>query len=191
MKSAIILHGRPDKDEYYDPKTPSESNLHWIPWLQKHLIINDVLAQTPEMPCPFAPRYPAWKREFERFDIGPETLLMGHSCGGGFMVRWLSENKKVRTGKVVLVAPWINPDNNPVSDTADFFDFEIDTDIVSRTAGITIFNSDNDKESVQKSVRIIRDKVKDIEYREFQKRGHFCVGDMGVEFPELLKELLP
>lgn len=34
MKNAIILHGGPDKEEYYDPKARSMSNSHWIPWLQ-------------------------------------------------------------------------------------------------------------------------------------------------------------
>lgn len=32
--TAIILHGMPDKEEYYDPANPSQSNRHRIPWLQ-------------------------------------------------------------------------------------------------------------------------------------------------------------
>mgnify|MGYP003828908947 CR=1 FL=1 len=92
---------------------------------------------------------------------------------------------------MVLVAPWLNPENNPVSDTADFFDFEIDPDLVSRTAGVTIFYSDNDPTTIHKSVQIIRDKVKQTGYKEFHNYGHFCVEDMHtVEFPELLKECL-
>lgn len=143
------------------------------------------------MPRPWQPRYSVWKKEFERFDITPQTVLVGHSCGGGFLVRWLSENKDRHVGKVVLVAPWLNPNNNPRGDTADFFDFAIDPELAGRTAGVTIFNSDNDKPSIQESVTILRDKIDNIGYKEFHNYGHFCLRDMGtVEFPELLQELV-
>lgn len=191
MRNATLVPGRPDKKEYYDPKYPTNSNNHWFPWLSKQLQINDVFAVAIEAPRPWQPRYDLWKKEFEKFDITPETTLVGHSCGGGFLVRWLSENKDRKVGKVVLVAPWLNPENNPVSDTADFFDFVLDPNLVRRSAGVTLFNSDNDKPKVHKSVHIILDKVQNIDYKEFHDYGHFCLGDMKtVEFPELIKECL-
>jgi len=196
MKNAVLVPGRPDKEEYYNPKIPTNSTAHWYPWLAKQLQVKDVFAVVVEPPKPYAPRYDIWKHEFERFDISPETVLVGHSCGGGFLIRWLSENKDKRVGRVVLVAPWLNPENNPVSDTADFFNFEIDPDLVSRTSGVTIFNSDNDQATIHKSVQIIRDNVKDVEYKEFNHYGHFCLGDSPEfnmptsDFPELVEELL-
>lgn len=191
MKNAILVPGRPDKEEYYNPKYPTNSNNHWFPWLSKQLQINDVFTVAIELPEPWKPRYDVWKKELERFDITPETILIGHSCGGGFLVRWLSENTNKKVGKVVLVAPWLNPENNPLSDTADFFDFEIEKDLVRNTRGITLFNSDNDQTTIQESVEIIRNKVRDIEYKEFHNYGHFCLSDMKVEeFPELLEECL-
>jgi predicted alpha/beta hydrolase family esterase len=191
MINAILVPGRPDKDDYYDPQYPTNSNSHWFPWLSKQLQVNDIFAVAIEQPEPWRPRYDIWKKEFERFDITPQTVLVGHSCGGGFLVRWLSENKDRKVGKVVLVAPWLNPENNPASDTSDFFDFEIDPNLVSRTAGVTIFNSDNDKATIQTSVQIIRGKAKDINYKEFHNHGHFRFMDMNtVEFPELLQECL-
>ncbi len=191
MHNAILVPGRPDKEEYYDPKYPTNSNNHWFPWLSKQLQIRDVFAVAIEPPEPYSPRYDVWRREFEKFEITATTVLVGHSCGGGFLLRWLSENVDRRVGKVVLVAPWLNPDNNPVSDTADFFFFDLDAGMVSRTAGLTIFNSDNDQESIQKSVQIIRNEVKDVVYKEFHNYGHFCYGDMKtVEFPELVEECL-
>lgn len=189
MKNAIILHGMGSKEEYYSPDYPSGSNSHWFPWLQKQLLIRDILAITPEMPYNFAPDYAVWSREFERFDITPETILVGHSCGGGFLVRWLSEHKDVRVGKVVLVAPWLDPCRE---DTTDFFDFEIDPSLESRTKGLTIFESDNDDVSgVAPSVSLIREKVLNSKYVLLSNRGHFCFNDMGtVEFPELLEQIL-
>lgn len=191
MKNAILVPGRPDKEEYYDPQYPTNSNSHWFPWLSKQLQISDIFAVAVEMPRPWQPRYDVWKHEFERFDISPETVLVGHSCGGGFLVRWLSENKDKKVGKVVLVAPWLNPNDNPVSDTADFFHFDIDPTITERTDGITIFNSDNDAKTIQESVKIIRDAVPAIKYVEFNNYGHFTMGSMKTgEFPELLAEAL-
>ena len=90
MKTAIIIHGMPYKDEeYYNPKRPASSNCHWLPWIQKQLLLKDILAQTPEMPVPYEPEYIAWKEIFERFPLNEETILVGHSCGAGFIVRYL------------------------------------------------------------------------------------------------------
>lgn len=191
MKNAILVPGRPDKEEHYDPKRPSNSEAHWFSWLKRQLILKDIHAVSIEPPFPFRPRYDEWKEEFERFDIAPDTILVGHSCGGGFLVRYLSEHKDLTVGKVVLVAPWINPLKYEVSDTADFFDFEIDSEFPSRTAGTTVFISSNDEPSVVKTVEILKEQVKDITYREYTDKGHFCLEDLGgEEFPELLIEVL-
>ncbi|MFO0887119.1 MAG: alpha/beta hydrolase [Candidatus Nomurabacteria bacterium] len=184
MKNAVLVPGRPDKDQHYDPNLPSNSQNYWFAWLQRQLILKDIHAVSIEPPFPFRPRYDEWKKEFERFDITPETILVGHSCGGGFLIRYLSEHKDSKVGKVVLVAPWTNPLNYEVSDTADFFDFTIDSDFPSHTAGVTVFISSDDEPSVVKTVEILKEEVKDIEYREYTDSGHFRT----TEFPELLEE---
>ncbi len=189
MKNAIILHGGPSKEEYYDPTMPSMSNAHWLPWLQAQLLKNEITAATPEVPHAFDRDWETWNREVERFEISPETILVGHSTGSGFWVKYLSTHPDLRVGKVVLVAPWLDPEK---THTKNFFDdFEIDPDLAQRTAGVTTFNSDSDMADVQKTVNILRKKVKDLHYREFHDYGHFCMGDMGTpKFPELLEEVL-
>jgi hypothetical protein len=188
MKNAIIIHGMPGKEEYYSDQYPSSSNFQWLPWLQKQLLMRDIFAVTPEMPQAYAPVYELWKTEFERFDITPETILVGHSCGGGFLVRWLSEHADVKVGKVVLVAPWLDSKNELQN---GFFDFEIDSTLVSRTKSITIFNSTNDFDSIHESVKRIMSMVKDVHYVEFKDKGHF-IGEPFITngFPELLEEIL-
>ena len=187
MKNAIILHGMPSKEEFLDAKLPNESNAHWLPWLQKQLLMKGILTYTPDMPKPYAPDYDAWCREVERYDIGPQTTLVGHSCGGGFWVRYLSERKKLKVGKVVLVAPWLDPDGN---EAGGFFEFDIDPDLVNRTKGMKVFNSDNDMGNVHKSVALLRENIPGLAYKEFHKYGHFTEEDSGLtEFPELLREL--
>lgn len=76
MKNAILVPGRPDKDQHYDPDLPSNSQNYWFAWLQRQLILKDVHTVSIEPPFPFRPRYGEWKREFERFDITPETILV-------------------------------------------------------------------------------------------------------------------
>jgi len=191
MKNAIILHGRPDDWEYYGLEYPAQSNSHWIPWLQKQLQVKDIFTQTPEIPISFKPDYKVWEKEFERYDTGPETILVGHSCGGGFIVRWLSEHKETKVGKVVLVAPWINPGDKPESETGSFFHFDIDPNLSERTKKTVIFRSSNDVADVLETIDILREKIKNIEIREFKNYGHFCKSDLGTEaFPELLEECL-
>lgn len=187
MKSAILLHGKPGREEYYDDAYPSASNAHWFPWLQKQLLMRDIAAHTPEVPNSWKPYYPTWQKEFERYDITPDTILVGHSCGAGFIVRWLSEHTEVKVGKVVLVAPSLGKDW--VED--DFFEFEIDPNLAARTKGLTIFGSDNDRLGILDAIKIFKDTIKDARYHEFPGYRHFTYGSMKTDkFPELLEEIL-
>ena len=152
--------------------------------------MRDVHTVVPEMPNGYYPEYNVWKREFERFDIESETVLVGHSCGGGFLVRWLSEHD-VKVGKVVLVAPWlgINTKGRPFDET--FFDFSIDPEIAMKTDGITVFASTDDHDGVQKSVAKLRVDMPNAKYVTFENKGHFTMGGLGGEaFPELLAEIV-
>lgn len=46
MKTAIIIHGMTEKETYYNLNKDSDSNAHWLPWIQKQLLTNDILSQT-------------------------------------------------------------------------------------------------------------------------------------------------
>lgn len=189
MKNAIILHGGPSKQEYYDPNMPSMSNAHWIPWLQAQLLKNDIPTATPEVPKSYDRNWVVWNAEIERYDVTPETILIGHSTGAGFFVKYLSINPELKVDRVILIAPWLDPDNEK---TVDFFDdFEIDSELIKRTMGITIWYSDDDENSVLKTIQILKNKIPDAEFKEFHGFGHFCIDDLKSEkFPELLDEIL-
>lgn len=190
MKSAILIHGMPDKEEYLDPKTPAASNNQWFPWIQKHLSLKGVVAQTPEMPEPYRPDYEKWKEVFEQFKLQSDTILIGHSCGGGFLIRWLSENN-VKVGKVVLVAPWINYRNDPAP-VEGFFDFKIDPNMVAKCDELHVFISSDDDQDELDTARMLEESVKGIKFHRFTGKGHFCVGFNlpTEEFPELLEVLM-
>lgn len=188
MRNAIILHGLPSKGEYYSDKYPSASNSHWLPWLQKQLLKNDIKADTPEILNVYAPEYDVFVREVERFDIIPETTLVGHSMGAGFWVRYLSEHPKLKVDKVVLVAPWLNLDREY---DFDFFEFEVDQSITERINSLVMFSSDNDGQGVQDTVEFLKRKLPESIVKNFHNYGHFTLGSMKTDvFPELLEAVL-
>jgi len=187
MKTAIILSGMPSKEEYYNPEKPAQSNKHWIPWIQRQLIINDILAQAIELPEPYSPVYEKWASVFEQFKIDQETILIGHSCGAGFLIRWLSENK-VKVSKVALIAPWLNPKKRLKT---NFFNFKIDKDLTDRIESLSIFYSTDDRADTLESVSILKSSLKKIRLKEFTNKRHFTLSSMKTEeFPELKDELL-
>jgi predicted alpha/beta hydrolase family esterase len=176
MKRAILIHGTPPPEEYSDPKVPTPSNCHWFPWMQKQLSLNGYEAQTPEMPIPYKPDYSLWKRELERFSPGEDTLLIGHSCGGGFLVRWLSDNK-IKVARTILVAPWMDPERNWC--VPGFYDFQVDKELTRRT-DLHVIYSDNDSEEVEKSAQLLFRELPAAHKHLVPGMGHFCC-------PELLE----
>ncbi len=188
MARVILLHGKPDEDEYFDDTQPSVSNSHWFPWLQKELIVRGHSVQTPEVLNSYLPVYDTWRDEFERNVTGEPLMLVGHSCGGGFLLRWLSENTDAKVQKLVLVAPWLDPGKTL---TTCFFDFELDAALAERVGVLHLFNSADDADSIQTSVAMIVETVTGIVVHQFENMGHFCMSDMGTDqFPELRDVLI-
>lgn len=184
MKNAIIIHGILDADE--DQASIILPATHWYPWLKESLEERGVKTEVPAMPDPVDPTYEKWVEVFAKFEITPETILIGHSCGAGFLVRWLSENK-ITAGKVVLVAPWMDPDKEL---NTNFFDFEVDTTLINRIDGLSIMYSLDDESTVIKTVGMMKKEFPNAVFEEYTNQGHFTFGDMGtVEFPEILKTL--
>lgn len=187
MKNAIIIHGMPSKEEY--DANPQRTTEHWLPWLNKQLEDRKIATTIPEMPIPYAPVYEQWRDTFEHILCNDETVLIGHSCGGGFLVRWLSENN-VKVGKVALVAPWTDPDGTDREYCTDFFDFVIDPNLVAKTEGVIVFVSDDDETPILRTVEELEKQIVGLNVIRKQDMGHFTTGDGIVEFPELLDEIL-
>ena len=136
------------------------------------------------MPEAHDPQYDKWKREFERFEINKESILIGHSCGGGFLVRWLSENS-VKIDKLVLVAPWLDPNKEKA---ADFFNFKIDKTLAQKINKIHMFVSEDDSDDILKSVNFIKKDITEVIIHELKAKGHFTFNSMKTnEFSELLE----
>lgn len=190
MVNAILIHGWCTKGEYYDTTRPTASNDHWFPWLTKQLVLKDINTVSVEMPNGYYPEYDVWKRELERYDITPETILVGHSCGGGFLLRWLSESN-VKVGRVILAAPWLGYGFDDEPFDATFFEFTIDRNVASKTESLHVLYSDDDFDVIQQSVSEIRAATSGVTFTQLSGKGHFTLKSLGTDaFPELLQAVL-
>jgi len=185
--NCIIIHGCPlNIEKAMDPETRTYDK-HWILWIKKELSQRDIKTEIPLMPSPWEPDYNTFKKEFEKYPVLENTILIGHSCGCAFLVRWLGESKQ-QINKLILVAPRKIPDKNDKFRKA-FYGYSIDETIKSRVKEIIMFTADDKKEDDRKSLKMFHDALGG-KIIELQSRGHYMMRDMGTEeFPELLKEI--
>ena len=190
MKNAIIIHGIDEIKEEFIKNKNSPSNSHWFPWLQWELVKNGILTQTPEMLNPYIDGmdYDKWADIFSKFKINDNSILIGHSAGAGFLLKYLSLNKDIKINHLILVAPWLDLEKQG----GDFFkNFELDADLLKRCQKIDLFYSTDDEDYILNSVDKILNTYNNINVNIFSDMGHFCENDMNSkEFPELLNAIL-
>ena len=188
QKKVFIIHGCPSNAEGAMNSETRTYDKHWIPWLKKELVSREINTETPLMPEPWNPDYQKFKKEFEKYEISENDVLIGHSCGCAFLVRWLGETKK-KISKLILVAPWkIN--NTGDEFRKDFYEYPVDESIKSRVKEIIMFTADDEDDSGKESLKLFHQALGG-EIVELKNRGHYTFGDMGTEeFPELLDAIL-
>lgn len=186
--NCIIIHGCPSNAEKAMNQETRTYDKHWIPWIKQNLVALGIKTETPLMPNPWEPDYDAFKKEFEKHAVSDNTILIGHSCGCAFLVRWLGESKK-KIKKLILVAPWKIADKEDQFRPA-FYTYPIDGMIKSRVDEIVMFTADDEEEAGKESLRIFH-KALGGKIIELRGRGHYTLGDMGTEeFPELLEKII-
>lgn len=183
--NCIVIHGCPSNVEKGNERTYDK---HWIPWIKKELIARVVETEVPLMPSPWAPVYEKFKVEFEKCNVSENTILIGHSCGSAFLVRWLGETKKKVT-KLILVAPWKIPIKEREFREA-FYSYPIDETIKDRVGEIVMFTADDEEREGKESLKIFHDALGG-KIINLKGRGHYTMNDMRTEkFPELLKVII-
>ena len=187
-RNCIIIHGCPSNREKAMDSQRRTYDKHWMPWIKKELSVRGIQTETPLMPNPWAPDYQAFKKEFEKHRILENTILVGHSCGCAFLVRWLGESKQ-KIKKLILVAPWNIPDKDDQERKA-FYEYPIDETIKYRADKIVMFTANDEEEDGKKSLEIFHHALSG-KIIELKGRGHYTMSDMGTdEFPELLEEMV-
>jgi len=123
--------------------------------------------------------------------INDQSVLIGHSCGAAFLVRWLGEHDR-KIAKLILVTPRKVRSKRGESiktQESDLYDFDINPEITKRVGKIIMFTSDNSvqegKESLQQYYEVLWGTV-----IELPQHGHYTLKDMWTEaFPELLEKI--
>jgi len=187
MKVVIVHGSNPIDREKIERGEPPQNLRHWIVWLKEKLEEKGYEVFNPLMPKNWDPNYKEWKEEFEKIPVDEETILIGHSAGGGFSVRWLGETKR-KIKKLILIAPAIT--RGKYVNPKELLNFKINRDILKQINSLIIFTSDDEREELKEAAKIYGNELK-VKPIELKKHGHFTFKGMGTkEFPELLEEVL-
>jgi len=105
--NVIIVHGA-----YGHPEE------NWFGWLKRELNKMDVECLVPQLPTPHGQTMNAWMEVFFQSvgqKINQQTILIGHSLGAVFILRWL-EQCRCHVAKTILVGAFLGKVNQPKFD---------------------------------------------------------------------------
>ena len=192
-KQVIIIHGG-DSFDSYDEFLDSLKN--WEVSIDSFLSRNDWKSNlpkdlgegfevlSPRMPNKQNAKYEEWRLWFERMIpfISNEAVFIGHSLGGIFLVKYLSENKyPKKILKIILVAP----PHNQTPETGSF-KLEKSLDKVwEQCQNIHIFHSDDDPIVPVSEAKKYQSDWPKANLQIFKNRGHFNQE----YFPEIVKKV--
>ncbi len=137
----------------------------------------------PRMPNPQNAKYLEWKIWFEKHIpfIRDGVILIGHSLGGIFLAKYLSEEtfpKMIRA--TLLVAPPFSLSQDTLGD----FALTLPLAMVEKQAGeVYLFQSKDDEIVPYSNVESYAKELPHAHVMTFEDRGHFHV----TEFPELVE----
>ena len=150
-----------------------KGNQGWFKDLKKFWEAHGIEVHSPDFPNADAPVYEEWKAFFEqnlRGKINERTILLGHSLGGGFIQRYLSE-ASLKVAEVVLVAPTIN--DCGITQMSNFFSAEFDHERIKNSAdNIFIYSGGKDPFIPASDGKFLAEKLS-AHYRFFPDCGHW------------------
>ena len=156
----------------------------WQNWLQFQIEKDrDIIMQILKFPHAHAllMKYAEWEKIMDFQDINEKTTLIGHSAGGGFVLKYLAKHPNLKVKQVILVAPWIDTDN--FQPNGFYKDFDLNNDIINQTTdGIDMLVSSDDMPEILSSIDKIKQNIHDIRVHQFENRGHF----IDQQLPEIL-----
>ena len=180
MSNAFIFHGT----EGY----PEEN---WFPWLKQKLETLDCKTIVPYFPTPENQTLKNWFEVFEKYKnlYTPETILIGHSLGGTFLLRVLEKyNIKIKGAYLVSAPIGVMPIKNYNGDKlfiGDPFDWK---KIRNSAEKFTVFHSDNDPYVCLGNGEKLAKKLKtDLTF--IPNAGHFNKAAGFLEFKELYQRI--
>lgn len=120
---------------------------NWFEWLAHELEAGGHIVHVPEFPHPDEPKLREWLKKFETYreSIDESAVLVGHSLGGAFAMRYL-EKATMPVQATFLVASVFKPMGNEIdAHITSFHSDPFDHQAIVRNGGdIHIVHSDND-----------------------------------------------
>jgi uncharacterized protein len=155
----------------------------WKPWL-RHELMKEYEVIIPAMPNKNNARFEEWELWFEKLIpfLNDDILLVGHSLGGAFLAKYLSENafpKKIRG--VFLAGAQFDKD----CEGYPLLSFAMPGTIDLQSEKIFLYHSKDDPVVPFSAFESFRAALPNAEARIFEDRKHLNQE----EFPELLADI--
>lgn len=156
----------------------------WKPWLRK-VLGSDYEVIQPIMPNKNNAQFAEWKLWFEKFFpfLNGEVILIGHSLGGIFLAKYLSENKFPKKIKGVFLVGAVY-DND--SEGYPVLSFSLPEKLNLQTKNTMIYHSVDDLVVPFSALEKYKKALPEAQTRVFKDRGHLNQE----EFPELAQDIL-
>lgn len=182
MTQLFVIHGGDAFDSYEEYLADLQSRTAhlermkpggWKMGLQKNLG-EEFDVYNPSMPNKDNAKYAEWKIWFEKIVLlmDDEVILVGHSLGGIFLAKYLSEEtfpKHIR-GTFLVAAPFNTPTEHPLAD----FVLPSDLEGLRKQGGkIFVYHSTDDVVVPYSNAESYRLALPDATFRTFTDRGHF------------------
>lgn len=181
-KQILIVHGGNAFEKYEDyisylkNKEVSIDKLNFKDWKRSlgEVLGNEYQVLNPQMPNSQNARYSEWKIWFERLIpiLDDTVVFIGHSLGGIFLAKYLSENnypKKIKA--IFLIAAPFN-----TKDEHQLVDFVLSNDLSSflkQSGNIFLYQSKDDEVVPYSNVLNYQKFIPDAKVRIFENRKHF------------------
>lgn len=127
----------------------------------------DYKVLSPEMPSLTKPNYQEWKTLFEKYllKVRGDVIFVGHSLGGSFLLKYLSENTIVpKIAGLFLVAVPVN--------SMKGFEPPVDYSVLKQISNIHLYHSTDDVEVPYAHALMYQERLQ-ATLKTYSDRGHF------------------
>ena len=193
-KQIVIIHGGntfATQEEYLNFLRNYEINIEryktdkddWKPWIRKILQNFEVII--PQMPNKTNCQYEEWKLWFEKFIpfLNDEVILIGHSQGGIFLAKYLSENQFPKKIKAVML---VSAPYDKDSEGYPVLSFSLPPTLNLQTENAYVYHSKDDPVIPFQALEQYQGHLPQANVRILEGRQHINQE----EFPELLEDII-
>jgi uncharacterized protein len=181
MSNVFIFHG-----------TGGHPKENWFPWLKEKLEKKGYKVFVPQFPTPDKPLLKPWLAELKKYqdEIDENTIFIGHSLGGMFVLRILERQEKpIKAAFIVSGPAGVKPIKFYEGDYRFNNGFEFDWDKIKKMAKqFIVYHSDNDPFISLGNGELIAEKL-GVTLTFIPNAGHFNAMAGYTKFEKLLDKI--